>query len=51
MRFEISIRDGGYVPSTEGIPPNDPYPVWFVADDGWVYPITSVVAFKQLEDE
>lgn len=49
MRFEFAIQGGGYEQG-EGIPPNEHYPEWFVTDDGWIYPISVVKAFKLMDE-
>jgi len=53
MRFEVEFPNGSLNSirlDADGIPPNERFPSWFRTDDGWVYPASSVIAFKMKEE-
>lgn len=50
MRFELITGVHNLI-EADGVPPNEVYPEFFVDEDGWVYPVSTVVAFHRVTAE
>lgn len=50
VRFELITGVHNLI-EADGVPPNEVYPEFFVDEDGWVYPVSTVVAFHRVTAE